>query len=202
MLAGMKNTIRTSRPAGLAISAAAYVAALVIAVLVVRATGVSAPLMQLGLGTFAATVVIFAASVAADNSSMYDPYWSLQPLAIAGFYAWTGSGGPSGRQILVTVLVLLYAVRLTSNFYRDWPGLAKEDFRYVDLRRRFGAPLLARQLRGRPPLPDHHGVPRRACRCTRSGALVGTGLGWLDAVATLVDAGGDRPGLRRRRAAA
>ena len=33
---------------------------------------------------------------------------------------------------------LLYALRLTSNFYRDWPGLQKEDFRYVSFRERFG----------------------------------------------------------------
>jgi hypothetical protein len=69
-----------------ALSAAAYAAALAIAVLAVRATGLSGPLVQLGLGTLVATVVIFATSVALDNSSMYDPYWSLQPQAIAGYY--------------------------------------------------------------------------------------------------------------------
>jgi hypothetical protein len=60
MLAEMKQTRRTNRAAGVAISAAAYVAALVVAVLVVRATGLSGALAQLGLGTLVATAFIFA----------------------------------------------------------------------------------------------------------------------------------------------
>ena len=68
------------------ISAATYIVALVVAVLVVRAAGLAHPLADLGLGTLVATVVVFAVSVAVDNSSIYDPYWSVQPLAIAGYY--------------------------------------------------------------------------------------------------------------------
>ncbi len=132
------RSFRTNRAAGAAASASAYVVALVVAVLVVRATGLTGALVQTALGTLVGTVVIFAASVALDNSSMYDPYWSLQPVGIAGYYVWTGWGALSGRLILVTVLALLYAARLTSNFYRDWPGLSKEDFRYVGFRRSSG----------------------------------------------------------------
>ena len=81
----------------------------------VRATGLSqSARADSALGTLVATVVIFAASVALNNSSMYDPYWSLQPLALAGYYIWIGWGSLTGRQILVTILVLLYAVRLTA----------------------------------------------------------------------------------------
>jgi steroid 5-alpha reductase family enzyme len=121
-----------------AVSLATYVAALGIAVAVVRVSGVSGSLAQLGLGNLVATAVVFAASLLANNSSMYDPYWSLQPLAAVGYYLWLGRGAPGSRLLLVSVLVLLYCVRLTSNFYRDWPGLRKEDFRYLDLRRRAG----------------------------------------------------------------
>ena len=130
MLTGMKTSWRDNRAAGATLSAAAYVAALAVAIVVVRATGLPGALAQLGLGTLVATVFIFATSVALDNSSMYDPYWSLQPLAIAGYYLWTHWGSLSGRQILIAVLAFLYAARLTANFYRDWPGLSKEDFRY------------------------------------------------------------------------
>lgn len=180
--------MRTSRAAGLAISAGAYVAALAVAVLLVGAIGVAAPVAQLALATLVATVVIFAASVTFDNSSMYDPYWSLQPLAIAGYYVWANWGDLSGRQILVTVLVLLYALRLTSNFYRDWPGLAKEDFRYVDLRRRFGRlywPVSLLGIHLFPTVMVFLGcLPMYAV--ARPG---GDGLGWLDAVATLITLG-------------
>jgi steroid 5-alpha reductase family enzyme len=185
MLADMRNGIPTSRVAGMAISAAAYVAALALAVVVVGATGVTGPLVQLGLGTLVATAVIFAASVAVDNSSMYDPYWSLQPLAIAAFYLWTAPGAPSSRQILVTVLVLLYAARLTSNFYRDWPGLVKEDFRYVDFRRRYGRlywPVSFLGIHLFPTIMVFLGCLPLYATAVSGGA----GLGWLDALGTLV----------------
>jgi len=121
------------------ISAVAYLGAAVVAVLVVRAAQLGHPLADLALGTGVATMVVFAVSVAADNSSIYDPYWSVQPLGIAAYYLWVGREQIDGRQIMVAVLVLLYSLRLTSNFYRDWSGLQKEDFRYVRFRERFGA---------------------------------------------------------------
>jgi steroid 5-alpha reductase family enzyme len=184
----MRQTIPTNKPASVALSAAAYVLAPAIAVLVVRAAGLSASLAQLALGTLVATLVIFAASVAVDNSSMYDPYWSLQPLAIAGFYVWREWGALSGRQILVTVLIVLYALRLTGNFYRGWPGLAKEDFRYIDFRRRFGRlywPVSFLGIHLFPTVMVFLGcLPMYAV--ARSGAA---GLSWLDAVAALVAVG-------------
>jgi steroid 5-alpha reductase family enzyme len=138
---GMRKDLRSSRLLGVLISVAAYLVALLAAVLVVRAAGLGHPLADLALGTLVATVVVFLVSVAADNSSIYDPYWSVQPLAFAGYYLWTGQedgGGISARAVIVVCLVFLYALRLTSNFYRDWPGLGKEDFRYRSFRERFG----------------------------------------------------------------
>jgi steroid 5-alpha reductase family enzyme len=149
-------------------------------VLVVDGADVSHPLAALGLGTLVATVVVFAASVVTDNSSMYDPYWSLQPVAIAGYYLWTGWGGLGARQIMVTILVVLYALRLTSNFYRDWPGLGKEDFRYAAFRARFGRaywPVSFAGVHLFPTIMVYLGcLPLYAV--TRSGAA---GLNWLDA---------------------
>jgi steroid 5-alpha reductase family enzyme len=127
-----------SRALGIRITVIAYTVALVVAVLVVRAVDLRHPLAELALGTLVATVVVFVFSVAANNSSIYDPYWSVQPLTIAGYYVWTGWGHVDARLILATVLLGLYSLRLTSNFYRDWPGLTKEDFRYRTFRERFG----------------------------------------------------------------
>jgi steroid 5-alpha reductase family enzyme len=166
-------------------SAAAYAAALVIAIAVVRGTGISGEIAQLALGTLIATIVIFTASVVADNSSMYDPYWSLQPLVIAGYYVWAAQGGVSGRQVLVSALTLLYAARLTSNFYRDWPGLAREDFRYVEFRRRFGRLYWPVSLMGIHLFP----TIMVFLGCLPLFAVASPGgppLGWVDGVATLV----------------
>jgi steroid 5-alpha reductase family enzyme len=172
--------MRARRTVGRLVSGVTYVVALGAAVLVVDVAGASHPLAALGLGTLVATVVVFAASVVTDNSSMYDPYWSLQPVAIAGYYLWTGWGGLGARQIMVTILVVLYALRLTSNFYRDWPGLGKEDFRYAAFRARFGRaywPVSFAGVHLFPTIMVYLGcLPLYAV--TRSGAA---GLNWLDA---------------------
>lgn len=129
--------LRQNRAFGIAVSLATYAVALSVAVLVVRLARVSHPLAVVALGDVAATVTVFLASRAADNSSLYDPYWSVKPAVVAGYYLSLAWPAPGSSLIAVCAVVAVYAVRLTSNFYRDWPGLAKEDFRYVGFRRRF-----------------------------------------------------------------
>ena len=119
------------------ISVSAYIIAFFTAVLVVRIFNPAHPLAVLAIGDLAATVVIFLISMAVNNSSMYDPYWSVKPIVFAAYYFLSIEVETGLRGILVLVLVFLYALRLTSNFYRDWPGLVKEDFRYVNFRRKF-----------------------------------------------------------------
>jgi steroid 5-alpha reductase family enzyme len=184
----MRKSIRAARSMGVLISVATYVVALVVAVPVGRAAGLGHPLAALGLGTLVATLVVFAVSVASDNSSIYDPYWSLQPAAIAGYYLWTGWDRAGARQIVVTCFVFLYALRLTSNFYRDWPGLSKEDFRYVSFRERFGKaywPVSFLGIHLFPTIMVYLGcLPLYGI--TRPGAA---GFGWLDGVGTAVTLG-------------
>ena len=123
---------------------AAYVAALVVAAIVVTAApklGVAAqPLHVAALADLAATLVVFAASFALDNSSVYDPYWSVAPMALAPWLAAqpSAAGAPLARQILVIGLVTFWGLRLTYNWARGFRGLAHEDWRYVDLRRKTG----------------------------------------------------------------
>ncbi|MFH0917390.1 MAG: DUF1295 domain-containing protein, partial [bacterium] len=182
----VKERMRTSRPLGRLVSGGTYVVAAGVAVLVVRTAGLSHPLAALALGTLVATVVVFAASMVADNSSIYDPYWSLQPVAVVGYYLWAGWGEVGPRQAIVTVLMVLYALRLTSNFYRDWPGLGKEDFRYVAFRHRFGRaywPVSFLGIHLFPTLMVYLGcLPLYAV--ASSGAALG--LNWLDAAGVVV----------------
>lgn len=46
------------------------------------------PLLILFVADTAGTIVIFAFSVTYRNASFYDPYWSVGPIAIAGFWLW------------------------------------------------------------------------------------------------------------------
>jgi steroid 5-alpha reductase family enzyme len=170
------------------VSVAAYVVAVVAAVFAARAAGLSHPLANAGLGTLVATVVVFVFSVLADNSSIYDPYWSVQPLAIAGYYLWVSWGRLDARQIVVTVLMVLYAVRLTSNFYRDWPGLGKEDFRYVVFRERFGKTYWPVSLLGIHLFPTV--MVYLGCLPLYAVSRPGTnGFGWLDGAGVVVTLG-------------
>jgi steroid 5-alpha reductase family enzyme len=82
--------------------------------------------------------VIFFFSFAFNNSSMYDPYWSVAPLPIALFWAFHNPEGLTVRSQLAVLLIIIWGVRLTYNWHRQWRGLGHEDWRYVDFRGRAG----------------------------------------------------------------
>lgn len=82
------------------------------------------------------TVVVFIFSMVFNNSSMYDPYWSVQPFVIAVFLAWPLQD-LGILEMIVLLMVFLYGLRLTLNFYRGWPGMEHEDWRYRDFRSGF-----------------------------------------------------------------
>ncbi len=117
----------------------AYLAAVITGAVVAGALGSEQPLSAALAADVAATLVVFAFSVALNNSSMYDPYWSVAPPLLGAYYLQLPAAPePGARSMLVLALVTLWGVRLTYNFLRGWKGLAHEDFRYVDLRRKTG----------------------------------------------------------------
>jgi len=126
----------TSKSRSILTSIAAYVVATIVAVLLWHLTPHLPDLARLAVADLAATLFIFGASLASNNSSMYDPYWSVKPVVIAIGAALTFGAGSTGVMALL-VLMILYGLRLTINFYRDWPGLHHEDWRYVEFRQRF-----------------------------------------------------------------
>jgi steroid 5-alpha reductase family enzyme len=99
------------------------------------------PLVAVGAADLAATVVVFSFSLLARNSSIYDPYWSVAPVAIALF--WLARPGSSGladpRHVLIFALVCLWAARLTGNWLTQWRGLGHEDWRYRQMQQQTGA---------------------------------------------------------------
>lgn len=97
-------------------------------------------LYRIALADLIGTVLIFVGSVIFNNSSMYDPYWSVKPLVIGIYYFMlVPVGAVSLIQLLALLMIGLYAVRLTTNFYRDWPGFTHEDWRYRNFRKQFPA---------------------------------------------------------------
>jgi steroid 5-alpha reductase family enzyme len=91
------------------------------------------------VGDATATAVVFLFSVLLDNSSVYDPYWSVAPFPIALYWATAGSAHDVGpRQLLLLVLLALWGVRLTANWALRWQGPGDEDFRYREIRAKSG----------------------------------------------------------------
>lgn len=130
---------RPGRAGSFGIVAAVYVVALVAAVVVGLVQRSWHPIVVAVVADLAATLLVFAGSVWLDNSSTYDPYWSVAPIPIAAYWAFLTPQGGSGlllRQLCVIALVCWWGARLTANWARGWSGLGHEDWRYEDFRRK------------------------------------------------------------------
>ncbi|MBL8776299.1 MAG: DUF1295 domain-containing protein [Acidimicrobiales bacterium] len=123
-----------SRRASFGVVAIAYLLALVAGV-VSGAVDDGSPYLAVAAGMFAGTVVIFVFSRAVNNTSMFDAYWSLAPPVVAVYLVVVAEPDvPVVRQALVLLVVFAWAIRLTSNWARGWPGLDHEDWRYTAMR--------------------------------------------------------------------
>lgn len=177
-----------SRAASFAVVVGVYVVALLVALAVGALVGDDRPLVTVLVADLAATVVVFVSSRVLNNSSMYDVYWSVVPPVIVLYLVTVAVPGVSGaRQVLCVVLVWAWAVRLTANWARGWPGLDHEDWRYV-LARDNGRPYWLQSFGG------FHLVPTLqvylGCLALYPAVAVGTrALGPLDVVATVVTGG-------------
>lgn len=118
-----------------------YALALLAACAVGHESNAQAPLIVALEAALAATVVVFCFSLAFRNSSLFDAYWSLAPMAIAIYWAQRPEivGVNPVRLALVLALVLFWGIRLTWNWTRRWQGLDDEDWRCVEIARRAGA---------------------------------------------------------------
>ena len=84
-----------------------------------------------------ATVFTFLFSIILGNSSVYDPYWSVQPPVILIAFA-------IGREltalgVLLIIAVGFWAIRLTANWAYTFYGLNSQDWRYTMLKEKTGA---------------------------------------------------------------
>jgi steroid 5-alpha reductase family enzyme len=176
------------RTRGLAALALAYASALGVALAVGWGLRGRGPVLVAAAADLAATLTVFAFSVRHDNSSLYDPYWSVAPVPIALYWAWGAEGGSGLRRGWVLAVVCLWGMRLTANQLARWRGLGDEDFRYRELRARSGRWYWPLSLVGVHVLPTAWvflgllaAFPALAGR--------GGGLRTLDAVAVVVAGG-------------
>lgn len=91
-------------------------------------------LFQILLYTFiadvVATVIVFGFSVIFKNSSIYDPYWSVAPIAILLLWFFEFKNGFDLPTILIFVAVFVWGIRLTYNWAINFKGMQHQDWRY------------------------------------------------------------------------
>lgn len=92
--------------------------------------------LNLLIADVVATILTFIFSVIFANASVYDPYWSVQPIVILAAFA-------VGKELTVTRVLLLAAVfiwgiRLTVNWAYTFGDLTHQDWRYTMLKEKTG----------------------------------------------------------------
>lgn len=93
------------------------------------------PFLATAVFTATATLIIFIVSVFLSDVSVYDPYWSVAPpamlLANIQKYRLTNVNA-----VLLLILVSIWSLRLTVNWYITYKGIGCEDWRYAQYRKR------------------------------------------------------------------
>lgn len=80
-----------------------------------------------------ATLIVWLFSLIFKNASVYDPYWSVAPIAIVGF--WLLKSQASGLHVhMMTFAIVLWGLRLTYNWFINFKGMQHEDWRYIHYR--------------------------------------------------------------------
>jgi steroid 5-alpha reductase family enzyme len=178
--------MRMSRRTSLAVLWAAYLWTIAVAWAVGSFLPLDSPLAKGLIVDLVATLMIFVFSVIFDNSSVYDPFWSVAPIFLAGYWVWCGWDLPAGhsRAVAVLVLVSLWGLRLTANFLTRWRGMGHEDWRYEEIRRRTGSAYWIVSLFGIHVLPTL--IVFAACVPVFFACTSSRPFGALDVVAAVV----------------
>ena len=95
--------------------------------------------LNLLLADVVATTVTFLFSLIFRNASVYDPYWSVQPIVIAFGYVLFSGAEITLVTVLPLIAITIWGVRLTANWAYTFHGLSHQDWRYTMLKEKTGA---------------------------------------------------------------
>ncbi|MCH5148803.1 MAG: DUF1295 domain-containing protein [Clostridiales bacterium] len=93
--------------------------------------------LNLLLADVIATAVTFIFSLIFGNASVYDPYWSVQPIVIVIAFA-IKAPVLGVAQLLPMIAIFIWGVRLTANWAYTFHGLEHQDWRYTMLKQNTG----------------------------------------------------------------
>ncbi len=93
--------------------------------------------LKLLVADIAATLFVWAVSFVFRNASVYDPYWSVQPVVILTLLLIQKGSVDFGTGLLFAV-ILFWGVRLTVNWGYTFKGLDHQDWRYSQIKEQTG----------------------------------------------------------------
>lgn len=93
--------------------------------------------LNLLIADIIATAVTFIFSVIFGNASVYDPYWSVQPIVIVIAFA-VKAPVIGLAQVLPMIAVFIWGLRLTANWAYTFHGMEHQDWRYTQLKEQTG----------------------------------------------------------------
>lgn len=85
--------------------------------------------LDLLIADVVSTVFVFLFSMFFKNASVYDPYWSVQPVVIVMYFACYYKITPATALLLISIFY--WGIRLTGNWAYTFGGLNCQDWRYT-----------------------------------------------------------------------
>lgn len=92
--------------------------------------------LKLLIADVVATAGTFVFSIIFKNASVYDPYWSVQPIVI--IFAFAIGKKLNAMRVLTLVVISLWGIRLTANWAYTFKNLNHQDWRYTMLKEKTG----------------------------------------------------------------
>ena len=129
------DSIKESKPISILLIACIYImaAAVGLGVYVLLPMPFWAKLL---VADIAATIFVFIFSLIFKNASVYDPYWSVQPMVIVLFFAYGHMYAPA--TVLLVISIVYWGIRLTGNWAYTFGGLKYQDWRYTKFEKETG----------------------------------------------------------------
>ncbi len=121
---------KENRKASFIIIALIYVLATAVEIVLLSLLSLE-PFLTVLIADVVATLIVFIFSLILKNASVYDPYWSVQPLVLIVYYTITEGFRP--YTIILGIVITLWSLRLTANWAYTFKGLTFQDWRYTML---------------------------------------------------------------------
>ena len=125
--------IKESKLLSFIVVAIVYILATILQVVLFNFINIENLYLKLLIVDVIATVLVFMFSLIFDNASIYDPYWSVEPLVIVALLM---SNNKLNFPVIISfgIVFFIWGLRLTINWALSFKNLTKQDWRYTLLK--------------------------------------------------------------------